>query len=580
MRRSIGLFCLCACIVTGSLTHSSLAQDCNDLYNPDQVLTLDITMNSADWESLLVSCPEGVCPLPHTYWEAYLSCGGSEPILIGIRRKNDLAEPSEQNPQKVSLKLDINEFVSGQTFAGKKKLSLENGSDGALVTEGMAWQIYQAAGFVAGRSAWAEVYVNGEYKGLYSNVEQVDKTYLTDHGIDNGGFLFKVEEQKTRESETNPFAFCWYPFDHPHQPPEEPTPGDWLDQTLWRVNTPNLLTFAVAENFIANTDGAVQKMTNYYYYDWSILPGDDPAGQQPRLYFPWDLDTTMRSQVTDMPLLDSGPGHLQQGLIEELDESGAPFSYPTFQADYYTTYKDLVNGPLSLAEMLALANHIELVISASMDADPFQQTGSSADAFQRVREFIQDRVASIVSQLIDAGQGFPLETTVVGSGSVRCDPDKPTIYDAGEQVELNADPEPGWEFDCWSGDASGTENPLYITMDQSMSIVAIFVQAQSAVDAADAIPPPTQILLSCPNPFGSTAAISFFLPEAGEVCVHIYDPAGRLVARPFHGPAESGEHKVVWDGRTDEGKLLPPGVYYCRLESGASFLAMPIVRLK
>lgn len=74
-------------------------------------------------------------------------------MLIGIRRKNDLAEPSEADPQKVSLKIDINRYIPGQLLAGKKKFSLENGSEGATVTEGLSWNIYQAASdsFVSGR---------------------------------------------------------------------------------------------------------------------------------------------------------------------------------------------------------------------------------------------------------------------------------------------------------------------------------------------------------------------------------------------------------------------------------------------
>ena len=109
------------------------AQDCNDLLNPNQVLNLYITMDPAQWEELRFSCPDGVCPEEHVYYQANLQCETGDPILVGIRRKNDLAEPSEADPQKVSLKIDINEFVPGQTFAGKAKLSpLHSGSTNSL----------------------------------------------------------------------------------------------------------------------------------------------------------------------------------------------------------------------------------------------------------------------------------------------------------------------------------------------------------------------------------------------------------------------------------------------------------------
>ena len=165
-------------------TGSAKAQDANDpnadnLYDTGRVLTLNITMDPGDWDTLRASCPAGWCgEAPHTYWQATLTCGDLGPMLVAIRRKNGPAEPSEADPQKVALKIDINRYVPGQFFAGKKKLSLENGSVGALVTEGLAWNIYNAAGFISGKAAWVKVYVNGRYKGLYVNVEQIDKVFL------------------------------------------------------------------------------------------------------------------------------------------------------------------------------------------------------------------------------------------------------------------------------------------------------------------------------------------------------------------------------------------------------------------
>ena len=53
------------------------------------------------------------------------------------------------------------------------------------------------------------------------------------------------------------------------------------------------------------------KMNNFWFYDWSTDPnGLDPNFQQPRLYFPWDMDTVMKSQDTELDILDSGTGQL------------------------------------------------------------------------------------------------------------------------------------------------------------------------------------------------------------------------------------------------------------------------------
>jgi CotH kinase protein/Lamin Tail Domain len=364
----------------------ALAQNCADLYNPNQVLTMHITIDPVVWNTVRNSCPGGYCgSRPHVYYPATLRCGSGTAIQVGIRRKNGLAVPSESDPQKIPLKIDIDEFVPEQRFHGKAKLSLENGQDDSLLSEGLSWLLFQKAQVIAPKAAWVNVYVNGALKGLYVNVEDIDKEFLRDRGIDDGGFLFKVEDQRTRENETSPFAFNWYPFDHPHTPAEVAQPTDWRSQALTRVNMPHLLSVAAVENFVANSDAMVQKMTNYWYYDWSIFP----SGQQRRLYLPWDYDTTMRPGETARPILGLGGGHLREGIL--LDT--------TFQPQYYSTYGSLVSGPLSLGQTLALVNGLEPVLTPHWNADPFQQMGPAAGEFQAIRSWLQTRTSFVLTQL-------------------------------------------------------------------------------------------------------------------------------------------------------------------------------------
>ena len=83
--------------------------------------------------------PEEISPgvYEHTYWKAYLAESEFGPwISIAIRRKSDMAEPSEADPQKFSLKIDISRdgfTPKGQRWAGKKKL---NPAPFASVTDG------------------------------------------------------------------------------------------------------------------------------------------------------------------------------------------------------------------------------------------------------------------------------------------------------------------------------------------------------------------------------------------------------------------------------------------------------------
>lgn len=71
---------------------------------------------------------------------------------------------------------------------------------------------------------------------------------------------------------------------------------------------------------------------------------------------------------------------------------------------------------------------------------------------------------------------YSLTTSTSGSGSVVKSPDQAT-YDHGSSVQLTATPGVGYMFTGWTGDATGMDNPLTVTMTASKSISATFVQA-------------------------------------------------------------------------------------------------------
>ncbi len=68
-----------------------------------------------------------------------------------------------------------------------------------------------------------------------------------------------------------------------------------------------------------------------------------------------------------------------------------------------------------------------------------------------------------------------------------------------------------------------------------------------------------------PNPFNPTTTISFSLPAKGQARIEIYNVLGKLVAVPFDGVAEAGDHQVVWNGKNDTGEAVASGVYFYRL---------------
>ena len=58
-------------------------------------------------------------------------------------------------------------------------------------------------------------------------------------------------------------------------------------------------------------------------------------------------------------------------------------------------------------------------------------------------------------------------------GSVTKNPDL-AEYDYNTVVSLTATPSPGYTFTGWSGDATGTANPVNVTMDANKTVTANF----------------------------------------------------------------------------------------------------------
>ena len=63
---------------------------------------------------------------------------------------------------------------------------------------------------------------------------------------------------------------------------------------------------------------------------------------------------------------------------------------------------------------------------------------------------------------------------VIGGGSLNIEN---RTYVAGTIIEITATPDEGWAFSGWSGDASGSENPFSLEMDEDKHVIATFVES-------------------------------------------------------------------------------------------------------
>jgi hypothetical protein len=78
-----------------------------------------------------------------------------------------------------------------------------------------------------------------------------------------------------------------------------------------------------------------------------------------------------------------------------------------------------------------------------------------------------------------------------------------------------------------------------------------------------------------PNPFNSTAAITFTLDAPRNISLAVYNSQGQFIANVAEGTYGPGEHAVSFDASD-----LPSGVYFCKLIAGERSAQQKMVLLK
>ena len=159
---------------------------------------------------------------------------------------------------------------------------------------------------------------------------------------------------------------------------------------------------------------------------------------------------------------------------------------------------------------------------------------------------------------LDLGGGFLLDAG--GShGTVVVDR---WCHSSGEIATLQAVPDQGYHLNQWLGDASGSSNPLEITMNGYKVIRAEFITP----GAVDEEPPAAFALSVRPNPTAGSGTIEYSLPHEALVRVRVFDIAGREVARLVDGLQPAGRHVAKW-GEASGGVRPRAGIYLVRFET-------------
>lgn len=135
--------------------------------------------------------------------------------------------------------------------------------------------------------------------------------------------------------------------------------------------------------------------------------------------------------------------------------------------------------------------------------------------------------------------------------------------------ENGVDVGPRTRINAGLGFPAGWDHPNVVLSWANAKSLGIQVAGATILSADGAqVAPPVMLGSPRPNPFTASTSIAFDLDAGARVEVAVFDGSGRHVRRLADGAFGMGTHRLQWDGSTDAGDRVAPGVYFVRMLSG------------
>ena len=357
-----------------------------------------------------------------------LRIGGEILNGVGVRYKGNASFSLMQGSLKRNMKIKLDWTEDDQRYSQVKTLNLNAGGlDPSKLRDALGYAVFRDAGVPAPRTSFAEITltVPGKYDkeplGLYTIVEQVDKTFLKDRFQSKKGLLMKPEGISSVEYQGD----NWDNYSSLYRPDDEPLSSqasrliDFArlvherdDERFRReiesyLDVDGFLHFIAVNALIVNLDTLLAMPQNYYLY---LQPATDRF-----IFFPWDLDISFAG----WPL--GGPPEKQMDLSLEHPHSSEGhqlidrlFACEEVKKNYDQIIRKLVAGVFSKKELSRKIKTLEQATQAALTRD----TASVASRKERgypaprgyrppdLRTFVTERTASIKSQLAGENTGY------------------------------------------------------------------------------------------------------------------------------------------------------------------------------
>lgn len=162
-----------------------LSVNAQNFYDVNKIQRIEISLSQSNWDYILDTAKAGADGYLMSVW---VKINGVQFDSAGVKYKGN----SSYNPSnaKNPLHIELDHFKN-QDYLGFKDIKLSNGyNEPSFVREVLMYNVFQNYS-EASRANFAQVIINGQYMGLYTNVEAVTKTFLNSRfGTDNNTFVF------------------------------------------------------------------------------------------------------------------------------------------------------------------------------------------------------------------------------------------------------------------------------------------------------------------------------------------------------------------------------------------------------
>ena len=158
------------------------------LFDQSTVHKIEITMDG--WDDFIDNCTD----------EKYRACAvtidGEAQGTVGIRAKGNtsLSSMAQYDNDRYSFKIEFDHYQKKKTYRGLDKLSLNNIiQDATYMKDNWSYTFMNQMGLASPLCSHTEIYVNGEYWGLYLAVEGVEEAFLERNYGEDYGELYKPD---------------------------------------------------------------------------------------------------------------------------------------------------------------------------------------------------------------------------------------------------------------------------------------------------------------------------------------------------------------------------------------------------